>query len=43
MNDLCLLAEDKADGPPETDGGKWLVGNVKQQHTSHWHLRRYRS
>jgi hypothetical protein len=42
MNDLCLLAEDEADCPPETDGGKWLIGNVKQQHASHWHLRRYR-
>jgi hypothetical protein len=42
MNDLCLLAKDQADCPPETDGGKWLVGDVEQQHTSHGNLRRYR-
>jgi hypothetical protein len=35
MYDLCLVAEDEADGPPETDGGQWLVGDVEQQHASH--------
>jgi hypothetical protein len=35
MNDLCLLSQDKADSPPETDGGQWLIGDVKQQDATH--------
>jgi hypothetical protein len=35
MNNLCLFAKDEADGPPESDGGKWLIGNVEQQHATH--------
>ena len=32
---VCLVLCDKADGPPESDGGQWFVGNVQQQHATH--------
>ncbi|GLZ07613.1 hypothetical protein Acsp03_50790 [Actinomadura sp. NBRC 104412] len=35
MDDLGLLSEDEADGPPEWERGEWFVGRVEKEDLSH--------